>query len=331
MLSVLVCLACVLVSSTQPQPLCSDVVHCPEGSYCDTEAHLCTKCLVCEEHRRKPPEAATACIRSITECGPCVEEGDVSPECMGTAAGGATPAYVWGAVFVALLLLALIVFIVVYAVRNLGDFKIRAFASASVQQPQQFAASAPQELPPPYAPRPWDDYAPDSQPSSGTYVPQDDSIHPFISRDTKGRATGARESDDNQAARPYGYPSYVRPPSYEHEESPARDLTETPTFSYSEDLRDSTDIRDSRDTRDSNGNAIPVTSVGVAGGSAAGDALALPADRRRHQFQDRNNNGGGSCASPAHAPPPPALVINVMQTINALQQQNNVNTRPVSP
>ncbi|XP_069355117.1 uncharacterized protein [Maniola hyperantus] len=325
---VIVCAATAYVHmGAHAQPLtCKTDDQCETGFYCDRDvAYVCRQCLDCEQLKRNPPLMPSQCIKSVAECGSCITglvedlRGDVTLQCVPADVHGhaAVPAYVWGIIsVVALLLFALVVFIVTYVLRNTYTFKIFAMTRASVQSPRGAGAgvhggpaSAP-EMPPPYNAHYIIDMPPEQHHDDAH---NHDEEWPFIKRTPSGHSAhqgGARESADSQAAMVYNSPAYVRgshvPLSYSDEE---RDMlavddetvasTWTPGSSHSD-----------------NANAPSGAASGLSAQLAAARATTLVC-------QDSNNNCNASeadsgAAGPSGAPSS-SIIINVVQTIHTTQ------------
>ncbi|XP_072942188.1 uncharacterized protein [Epargyreus clarus] len=350
-------LGCLHSGLVQAQPSrCKDYSQCVKGFYCDVDTFHCRECLSCEDHKREPPRLSSACIQSVADCGPCIKGlvedhgGENGPQCVTAIARdeGGPPAYVWAAVAVGLLLLALAVIIIVYVLRNPDTFKILASTRTSVQSPCSrsngvSAASAP-ELPPSYdasCPAPYNpQYAPASPlgpiPNEYTDTPtqDDESARPFMKRvegegEGEGGASAAREAAGRQAARVYYPPRYVRVPN-----KPAgpREEPESTFTVHDEDTMESTwTPTPSVDHTDTNGNAI--SSEPHTAPAPSGQLLPL-ASHSAHTshplctLQDSNNNRNTSEASSAYGEgsshAAPSFIISVVQNINAVQQHNDV-------
>ncbi|CAK1551722.1 unnamed protein product [Leptosia nina] len=341
-------LACYLVSAflyqvTQAQPVeCviddeSDGVNqCESGYYCVPEKYVCRKCIDCEELKRETRVGAPICIQSVANCGSCLKglipDLGTGIECVSpdSATQDGLPAYVWAAVVVGLILFLLVVFIVVYVLRNTYTFKILASTRTSVQSPcnrNTNGASAP-EAPPPYnalytpvrPSSPPGDVAPNNEPWS------------YVKRAGSTRiGTEGRESAGSQAARVFSNPNYVRGahipdlPSYDAASEEERDV-----LPHSEDTMESTWTP----AADDNHNPVSVSSGGgelstLLSAARNTSLLRAPHNATQHcASQDTNNNrsagDGLGAAESAPSSSGPSFIINVVQNINALQQQNDV-------
>ncbi|XP_045763457.1 uncharacterized protein LOC123866138 isoform X2 [Maniola jurtina] len=337
--AVVVCAATAYVyMGAHAQPLtCKTDDQCETGYYCDRDvAYVCRPCLDCELLKRSPPLVPSQCIKSVAECGSCITglvediRGDVTLQCVAADAHGhaAVPAYVWGIIgVVALLLFALVVFIVTYVLRNTYTFKILAMTGASVQSTRGAgaglhggAASAP-EMPPPYdahyiaVPPHSPEQRHDETHNRG------DEEWPFIKRTPSGHSAeqgGARESADSQEAVVYNSPYYVRgshlPLSY--------DGAGLAALSVNDEERDMLAVDDETVAS----TWTPGGSHGDSADSPSGAASELSAQLAAARAttlvcQDSNNNRNASGADSGAAGPSgaPRVYINVVQTIHTTQ------------
>ncbi|XP_047545752.1 uncharacterized protein LOC125077754 [Vanessa atalanta] len=301
-----------------------------------------------------------SCIKGLVED----LRGDVSAECVQPDPRGdaSSPSvFVWVAVAIGLLLfLVLVAVILICLLRNTYTYKILASMRTSVQSQGAGAgaaagagaggvASAP-ELPPAYEAHYSAARAPEP-PRLHDYCTQhngEESSWPFIKRAPSTRVSEARESAGSQAARVYNNPNYVRGPhmssAYDGagvtaagagDAVPSDD--ERDAFVHDEDTMEST--WSPAVLHDGNGNAVTSTSAGVVSGATAAGELAgllvparpapLCARQDNNSRTDSNRNpsealGAGENSTSGASNNMPSFIINVVQSINAVQQQNDV-------
>ncbi|KAH9646018.1 hypothetical protein HF086_017547 [Spodoptera exigua] len=205
------CVAVTLIPVRAQPSFCSEDVHCSEGYYCEKENKIneCRECLSCEDLMREPPAAYKQCIKSVADCGDCINNlvvdrrADVNSKCVppDTSELQSTPPYVW--IFIGigvLLLIAAFVGIAYFVV-----FKTPDYDNQSSTVTARITATAP-EAPPPYNPLPQAPYHSPVYNEETTAYNEDEQ---FIKRPLS-RPQDARESAGNQAARVYDKPIYER-------------------------------------------------------------------------------------------------------------------------
>ncbi|XP_047522530.1 uncharacterized protein LOC125061246 isoform X2 [Pieris napi] len=335
--ALLACLASGVLYEATAQPV-ECLKDCDTGYFCEEGTYVCKKCIDCAELKRETLPGAPSCIQTVADCGSCLK--GLLPD-LGTGIGCVSSdsqpdeglsAYVWVAVGVALVVLFIFVgIIVVYVLRNTDTFKILACeytTRTSVQSPcnrNGAPATAPEAPPPPYNAL----YSP-VRPSS----PPPDNTHNeswgFVKRAGSVRlGAEGRESAGSQAARVYNNPSYVR----------GAHLNDLPSYDVtSDDERDP--IPHDEDTMESTWTPTPQvnTSSGISNG-AGGELSSLLSAARHNNLvrtphavtqycaaQDSNNNRstGDAMGGEGPASSGPSFIINVVQSINAVQQQNDV-------
>ncbi|KAF9410542.1 hypothetical protein HW555_010391 [Spodoptera exigua] len=127
------CVAVTLIPVRAQPSFCSEDVHCSEGYYCEKENKIneCRECLSCEDLMREPPAAYKQCIKSVADCGDCINNlvvdrrADVNSKCVppDTSEPQSTPPYVW--IFIGigvLLLIAAFVGIAYFVVFKTPDY-----------------------------------------------------------------------------------------------------------------------------------------------------------------------------------------------------------------
>lgn len=313
------CVAVVLIPVRAQPSFCSEDVHCFEGYYCEKENKIneCRECLSCEDLMRKPPAAYKQCIKSVADCGDCINNlvvdrrADVNSKCVppDTSDLQPTPSYVW--IFIGigvLLLIALFVGIIAYLV----IFKTPDYDNQSSTVTARITATAP-EAPPPYNPLPQSPYHSPVYTDVETTAYNED--EQFIKRPLP-RPQDTRESAGNQAARVYNKPIYeqeIPPPS---PESPVPEYTEPMTLPAHED-DETMPSPWMPDSTTSNGE-VPYVVTETGGGDADGSSSNLPAllaaardttlvehpaAKKRCIRQDSLNNrnrDNGSCGDSSH-------------------------------
>ncbi|XP_046978451.1 uncharacterized protein LOC124544077 [Vanessa cardui] len=323
----------------------------------------CLNCELLKRDPSRAPSTCIKSVAECGSCIKGLVEdlrGDVSAECVqpdGRGDASSPSVFVWVAVAVGLLLfLVLVAAILICLLRNTYTYKILASMRTSVQSQSAGAAagagaggaaSAP-ELPPAYDAH-YSARAPEP-PRLHDYCTQhngEESSWPFIKRAPSTRVSEARESAGSQAARVYNNPHYVRAPHvpspYDGAGVPAAGAgdalpsdDERDAFVHDEDTMESTW---SPAHRDDNGNAVTSTSAGGVGGATAAGELAgllvparpapLCARQDNNNRTDSNRNpsealGAGENSASGASNNMPSFIINVVQSINAVQQQNDV-------
>ncbi|KAJ8726934.1 hypothetical protein PYW08_015331 [Mythimna loreyi] len=319
MLRVLLFCVAVLCVRSRAQPVsCTEDAQCHIGYYCETDAHICRECLSCEDLKREPPRASKTCIKSVAECGACINElvvdrrGDVNAECVppSPAPPETTPYYVWVLIGIGVLLFfGIVVGIIAYLLRNPEIFK-NAGSNQSSTVMARITATAP-EAPPPY----------------------NEEEH-FIKRPLP-RTQDAREVDGSQAANPYNRPFYERQPDaeypvFENPEPPVHDEDTMPSGWTPTGTTSNGDVN-ANVVNDNNGNssegaaaALPVLLAAARDTTLvehpAAKKRCVRQDSRESNYGDSSNSSYPRSPSPNQGGGPP---YNFITQINVMQINRN--------
>ncbi|CAG9563610.1 unnamed protein product [Danaus chrysippus] len=211
---------------------------CQTGSYCVPRLFVCRRCLHCDLLHREPPPVSTDCVKSVSECGPCVrglvEEvgGDVT-DCVPSESAGSFPMWAAGALALGLVLFVAGAALVYYMLRNnlFNVTSIKTLTSTSV------SPTAPEQPgpPPPYYTVPYTDI--DHRPQDLSHQPgryhrtdghgqpasdsEGDALMEYKKTRPEAGDAHTRGTDGRQAATPYNNPDYVRVPPAEESPGPA--------------------------------------------------------------------------------------------------------------
>lgn len=339
MLGVLVLCVAVLCSLARGQPAsCTQDVQCHDGYYCVTDAGICRKCLSCQDLKREPLQAVNTCIKSVAECGDCINDlvvdrrGDVNAECVppSTSPPETTPSHVWALIGIGVLLfLALVVGIIAYLLRNREIFK-NCGSDQSNTVTVRITATAP-EAPPPYNPLPQSPIQYQSPPYKDVEPTAFNEEEHFIKRPLPW-PQDAREAADNQAANPYNRPFYEREPGVEfpvaeNPEIPIHDEDTMPSAWVPGETTSNGDINANSVVSDNNGSEAEGAEESLpALLSAARDTTLVehsaPKKRcvrqesRESNYEDSSN--GGCRRSPSPSQPGPSYSF-ITQITNVVQ------------
>lgn len=344
MLRVLVLyMVAVLCPPAHAQPVsCKEDAQCSVGYYCETDVHICRECLSCQDLKRKPPLAVNTCIKSVAECGSCINglvvnrRDDVNAECVPPETSlEPTPSYVWLLIGIGVLLfLALVVGIIAYLLRYPEIFKTASSNQSSTVTARITAATAP-EAPPPYNPLPQSPYH--SSPYTDGEPTAYNEDEQFIKRPLSSRPQDARESAGNQAARVYDKPIYDRdlpPPS---PESPVPEYAETMTLPIDDEETIQSTWMPGGTTSNGDVNANVVNDTNARESEAAGATLPAllsaaqnttlvehsAAKRRCVQQESRDSNSYGDSShnsfprspSPSQGGPPYSYITQITNVV----------------
>ncbi|KAJ8724958.1 hypothetical protein PYW07_015916 [Mythimna separata] len=337
MLRTLVLCVAVLSLRTHAQPVsCTEDVQCHDGYYCETDAHICRECLSCEDLKREPPRAINTCIKSVAECGACINElvvdrrGDVNAECVPPSPSPpeTTPYYVWVLIGIGVLLfLGLGFVIIVYLHRNPEIFK-NAGSNQSSTVTARITATAP-EAPPPYNPLPQSLY---QSPPYTDVEPTAYSEEEHFIKQPLSRPQGARQADGNQAANPYNRPIYEREPGAEYPvlenpEPPIHDEDTMPSAWMPGGNTSNGDVN-ANVVNDNNGNALAPEGASVALPAllaAARDTTLVEhsqpkkrcvrQDSRESNYGDSSNSSFPRSPSPSAGGPPYSFITQITNVV----------------
>ncbi|XP_053600525.1 uncharacterized protein LOC128669622 [Plodia interpunctella] len=184
---------------------CTEDSHCPVDYYCELEAYSCRQCLRCEDFKQAPPPATTPCVKSMVECGGCLEQkddgnnygcGPKTKNKIGELESDEIrlPVYAW-------VLLVLIVVVIIGGAVLISVINKATYAAVSRSESQIPGTNGNLETwssPPAY--------------NAVFNIPQDIAEEPPLYVKPSAPSTDIRESADRQATRPFDPPNYIRGP-----------------------------------------------------------------------------------------------------------------------
>ncbi|XP_013185629.1 uncharacterized protein LOC106131174 [Amyelois transitella] len=192
---------------------CTEDSHCQEGYYCQTNVYFCRQCLRCEDYKRAPPPGTIECVKSVVECGGCLESKSSGnndcgpkPSFMSPKFGRPEshemrlPIYAW------VLLVLLVVAMIIGGVLLIPFINKMTYTTVSRVECQLPPLGTNDQLESTWSAPP----AYNAVVNMPSHIEEEQTFH--LKPIETAPPNEAREFADRQATRPYSLPNYVRRP-----------------------------------------------------------------------------------------------------------------------